>query len=189
MTRSGFVAWDDDPKRLMAGCAVMGVLAAAFSLATPLDHRGFPAAGALSAIASVLMGYRAWRIERARRLSPAQRTILVERLRRVLMTFGPRSGGGRLTIRLAAVGDPEAVAYARLLLRAVQKAGWHADGIAKAPITTNAGVSLAIRDARRPPDEARDLVLAFAGAGILVAETEKASLEERVIELQVGAKP
>jgi hypothetical protein len=182
------VAWDDDPKRLMTGSAVMAALAAAFSLAAPLDLRGFPAAGALSAIASVLMGYRAWRLEQARRLSPPQRTILVERLRQVLMTFGPRSGGGRLTIRVAAVADPEAVAYARLLLRMIHKAGWHADGILKAPITTNTGVALAIRDARQPPAEARDLVLAFAGAGVLVAETEKPSLEERLVELQVGAK-
>jgi hypothetical protein len=172
----------------MAGSLVMAALAAAFSLATVLDLPGFPAAGALSALTSFLMGYRAWRIEQARRLSPAQRTILVERLRRVLMTFGPRSGA-RLTIRVASVADPEAVVYARLLLRVLQKAGRHADGILKAPLTTNAGVALAIRDARRPPDEARDLVLAFAGAGILVAETERPSLEERVVELQVGAKP
>ena len=154
----------------------MAALAAAFSLAAPLDHRGFRPRAPLGHRTSVLMGYRAWRIEQARRLSPAQRTILIERLRRVLMTFGPRSGGGRLAIRVAAVSDPEAVAHARLLLRTVQRAGWHADGILKAPITTNAGV-LAIRDARHPPDEARDLVLAFAGAGILVAETEKPSLE------------
>ena len=32
-------------------------------------------------------------------------------------------------------------------------------------------------------------MLAFAGAGILVAETEKPSLEERMVELQVGEKP
>ena len=37
----------------------------------------------------------------------------------------------------------------RASLRTVQRAGWHADGIL-APITTNAGVALAIRDARPP---------------------------------------
>src|SRR5262245_19496149 len=84
------MAWDSDPKQLLRGSFALAALTASFSLAGLWDQRGFPVAGALTALAGFLAGYRAWAIEHLRRLSPTQRATLVEQLRRALMTCGSR---------------------------------------------------------------------------------------------------
>jgi hypothetical protein len=180
------MAWDKDPKKLLRGSFALAALTATFSLAGLWDQRGFPVAGALTALAGFLAGYRAWAIEHLRRLTPTQRATLVEQLRRALMMCGSR-WDVPLVVRVAAVNDDDASAYARLLLRVLRKSGWRADGVFKAA-EMGPGLSLAVSDGQRPPEEAREIILAFRAAGLVLMETEKAALDRHSVELGIGLK-
>jgi hypothetical protein len=97
-----------------------------------------------------------------------------------------------LAVRVSAVDDPDARAYAEQLREVLAEAGWPAQGVFVPDDernATNAGVYVAVRD-DIPPDEARHLLHALQRIGIAAQTAHKTGLpDNRTVEILVGLKP
>jgi hypothetical protein len=174
------VPWDEDPTTLMRGAVIAATLAVGAGIIGIGRHPWYGVAAGLLGVAALLMGGRAWHLQRHRRLDRVQRA----QLRRHL------AGLPAIDVRIYAPQDAEAIAYAGEFLAVFREAGWPVKGVYRSAEAA-AGVYLGVHPTPTGrPNEAGYIRTVLGRAGIHVVEyTSYEQRPQATVDLLIGQRP
>jgi hypothetical protein len=165
--------------RILAALGVVFAIAAVTAAIVGAQRGG--AANVLAIVlvlGSLVASYRAIRLAGRYEVGLLQRGALLRCLGRL----------EALDVRVAAVNEPDAIAYARGLRDVVQEAGWPAMGVFRCNGSADGtGVTLVVRNVLTPPAEAVALMETLRRTGALAVWGHKPDLpDDRRIEIRIG---